>query len=214
MSHISIGIADDHKLFRKGMIALLETFHDLKIIWDAENGLELLEKAKTELPDIILIDINMPKKNGIETTRELKELYPGCNIIALSMYDDESNIITMLEQGANGYLLKDSDPDEIYTAIRSVLEKGIYYSTHVTKILTNSLIHRSSLNADHALLNENEIAYLKLVCKEYTNKEIAGIMNISDRTADGYRDRLLEKLKVKNRIGLALYAYKHGIADV
>ncbi len=213
MKPISIGIADDHKLFRKGMIAILNSFPDLNIIWDAENGLDLIDKVKIEMPDIIFVDINMPKKNGIEATRDLKELYPNCNIIGLSMYDDESNIINMLEQGANGYLLKDSEPEEIYTAIQTVLEKGIYYSAHVTKILTNSLIHRSFLNAEHDLLSENEIIYLKLICKEYTNKEIATFMNISDRTADGYRDRLLEKLKVKNRIGLALYAYKHGLAD-
>ncbi len=214
MNSIKIGIADDHKLFRKGLISLLHSFYDLEIIWEASDGLDLMEKVKERMPDIALVDIKMPKMNGIEATYHLKQKYPDMKIIALSMFDDEGNIVDMVENGANGYLLKDSEPNDIYIAIKETHLKGSYYSDFVTKALINKVGKRPNNTAITSTLTENERLYLQLICKEYTNKEIAEQMQLSERTIDGYRDKLFVKTQVKNRIGLVLFALKNGVADL
>ena len=166
MNSIKIGIADDHKLFRKGLISLLHSFYDLEIIWEASDGLDLIDKVNTRMPDITLVDIKMPKMNGLEATYQLKNKYPEMKIIALSMYDDESNIVEMIENGANGYLLKDSEPNDIYIAIKEIHTKGFYYSDYVTKALVNQVGNRPNNSAITSSLTENEKLYLKLIFKD------------------------------------------------
>lgn len=213
MTIIKIGIADDHKLFRKGLISLLHSFPDLEIVWEAVDGEELIEKVKTKMPDITLVDIKMPKLSGIESTYRLKNMYPDMKIIALSMYDDDGNIVDMIENGANGYLLKDSEPNDIYVAIKEIHKNGYFYSNIVSKALVNLMGKRPNNTIIFASLTENEKQFLNYLTKELTNKEISELMNLSERTIDGYRDKLLVKIKAKTRIGLALFAFRNGIAD-
>jgi two-component system, NarL family, invasion response regulator UvrY len=210
-----IAIADDHVLLRNGLANLLKDL-DYEIIFEADNGMEFLEKLKTkDVPEVALMDINMPKMDGYDTTQWLKKNYPDIKVLALSMYDDENAIIRMLKCGAKGYILKDSEPSELKLAIQSLLTKGFYHSELVTGKLIHTINHLDE--PEHSSvkevlgLNEREIEFLKLACTEMTYKEIAETMCLSPRTIDGYRDALFEKLNLKSRVGLVLFAIKNGI---
>jgi two-component system, NarL family, invasion response regulator UvrY len=213
-----IALADDHILLRNGLANLLKEL-DYEIVFEADNGIDFLEKVKKcTLPDIVLMDINMPKMDGYDTTRWLKKNYPDIKVLALSMYDDENAIIRMLKSGARGYILKDSDPAELKFAIHSLLAKGFYHSELVTGKLIHTINHldepENSSVKNLLGLNEREIEFLKLACTELTYKEIAEQMCLSPRTIDGYRDALFEKLNLKSRVGLVLFAIKNGITKV
>jgi len=215
---VKIALADDHVLLRNGLANLLKD-QDYDVIFEADNGAELLDKLKTrEIPDIVLMDINMPKMDGYDTTQWLKKNYPDIKVLALSMYDDENAIIRMLKAGARGYILKDSDPAELKFAIHSLLTKGFYHSELVTGKLIHTINHldepENSSVKNVLGLNEREIEFLKLVCTEMTYKEIAEQMCLSPRTIDGYRDTLFEKLNLKSRVGLVLFTIKNGIVKV
>jgi DNA-binding NarL/FixJ family response regulator len=212
---IKVALADDHNLFRKGVEELIEDFDNMEVIYSVENGKELIKRlsAAAVLPDICLLDINMPEMNGFEAAKKIKETWPDMKILAVSVYDSEFNILGMLRAGAGGYILKDSQPDILRKAIESLCEHGFYHSELVTgKILHQLLSKPKELTS--AELNENEIQFLKLCCSEMTYKEIADIMGISHRTIDGYRDQLFAKLNIKSRTGLVLYALKTGITTL
>jgi two-component system invasion response regulator UvrY len=215
MSQPSIALADDHVLLRNGLANLLREI-GYTVAFEADNGRELLGRLRDKaLPDIVLMDINMPEMDGYDATQWLKENYPSVKVIALSMYDDENAIIRMLRCGARGYLLKDSDPAELKSAINAVLTKGFYHSEMVTGKLIHTINHidepaHASVK-DLLGLNAREIDFLKLACTEMTYKEIAEQMNLSPRTIDGYRDALFEKLQVRSRVGLVLFAIRQGI---
>lgn len=212
-----IALADDHVLLRKGLASLVQNL-GYTVLLEADNGRELIEKISSgELPELILMDINMPEKDGYETTLWLKEHYPDIKVLALSMYDDETAIIRMLKNGAKGYILKDSEPGELRTAMESVLNKGFYYSEMVTGRLMRTITDMDDAQSGtKKLLNlsEREVDFLKLVCTEMTYKEIASKMHLSPRTIDGYRDALFEKLDIKTRTGLAIYAIKNGLVQL
>jgi DNA-binding NarL/FixJ family response regulator len=161
------------------------------------------------------MDINMPEMDGFETTLWLKKNHPSVKVLALSMYDDDNAIIRMLRNGAKGYILKESEPSELKTAIDAVVTKGFYYSETVTGKLVHSIqeMDEDDGNNNQLLLslNEKEVTFLKLACTEMTYREIADRMYLSPRTIDGYRDQLFEKLNVKSRVGLVLYAIQKGI---
>ena len=163
-----------------------------------------------EIPDIVLMDINMPEMDGYETTLWIKDNHPEIKVLALSMYDNENAIIRMLRAGVKGYILKDCDPSELHYAINSIITSGFYYTENVT----GKLISMVSKKDNNDELNEREITFLKLVCSELTYKEIADKMYKGVRTIDGYRDALFEKLNVKTRVGLVLYAIKNGIVNL
>ena len=213
----TIALADDHVLLRKGLADLVSN-QGYTVLFQADNGEELLESLKTNPdPDVVLLDINMPKKDGYETALWLKRNKPGIKVLALSMYDDENAIIRMLKNGARGYILKDAEPLELKAAIESVLTKGFHYS----EMVTGKLIHTiNSMDEDDGELkntlglNDREIMFLKLAASELTYKEIAEQMHLSPRTIDGYRDELFEKLNIKSRVGLVLYAIKNGIVTM
>jgi two-component system invasion response regulator UvrY len=166
------------------------------------------------VPDLVLLDINMPLKDGFETARWLRDNHPDVRVMALSMLDNEQSIIRMLRMGAKGYILKDTHPREFKTALDTVMQKGFYYSEMVTGKLINA-VNNLDTAADEVTtlvkLTEKEIEFLKLACTEMTYKEIADKMNLSPRTIDGYRDALFEKLKVRTRVGLVMYAIKNDI---
>jgi two-component system, NarL family, invasion response regulator UvrY len=213
----TIALADDHVLLRKGLASLVQNL-GYTVVLETDNGQELIDKLKAGAaePDLILMDINMPVKDGYETTRWLKENKPLIKVLALSMYDDENAIMKMLRSGARGYILKDSEPGELRAALDAIVNKGYYYS----ELVTGKLIHSMNKADDEAAagntskLSEREIDFLKLACSELTYKEIAAQMHLSPRTIDGYRDALFEKLNIKTRTGLAIYAIKNGIIKI
>jgi DNA-binding NarL/FixJ family response regulator len=216
-----VALVDDHILLRNGLANLIRDFGDYDVLFEANNGRQLLEQLdRRVVPDIVLLDINMPEMDGYETAAWLKLHHPDIKVLALSMYDKEQPIIRMLEHGARGYILKDCEPSELRAALSSVLNKGYYYS----EIVTSKLIHninqsdgpgcRDHAARDHAALSEKETNFLRLVCQEMTYKEIADAMYLSPRTIDGYRDVLFEKLQVKTRVGLVIYAIKNDIAQL
>ena len=214
----SVAIVDDHMLLRNGLATLIRGLETYAVLFEANNGKDFFKQLQPRyLPDIVLLDINMPEMDGYETALWLKRNYPGIKILALSMYDNENSIIRMMKNGAKGYILKDIDPMEFRSALDSLMRKGFYYS----ELITGKLIHAVSKLYDAgeavkspSLLNAREIEFLKLVCTEMTYKEIAEKMFLSARTIDGYRDALFEKLNVKSRVGLVLYAIKHNIVNV
>lgn len=211
---IKLALADDHTLFRKGVEELIDDFDNMEVLYSVANGKELITalKAAQQLPDICLLDINMPEMNGFDTAKQIKEHWPDIQILAVSVYDSEFNIIGMLRAGAGGYILKDSQPDVLRRAIETIHEQGFYHSELVTgKLLRQIISQPKDATTD---LNEKEIQFLKLCCSEMTYKEIADKMEISHRTIDGYRDQLFNKLNIKSRTGLVMYALKSGIATL
>lgn len=211
-------LVDDHVLLRNGLASLIESFGKYTVLFQADNGKQFIEKLQPGmLPDIILMDINMPVMDGYETSLWLKEHYPRVKILALSMYDNENAIIRMFKAGAKGYILKDCDPDELKAALDALTEKGFYYSEMVTgKLIStiNTLDEKDNTAKSIISLSDKETQFLKLACTELTYKEIADKMIISPRTVDGYRDDLFKKLNVRTRVGLVMFAVKSGIANL
>ncbi len=213
----TVVLVDDHALLRKGLAGLVKDL-DYDVLFEADNGDDFIAKLQTNpAPDIVLLDINMPKKDGYDTALWLKRNKPDIKVLALSMYDDENAIIRMLKNGAKGYILKDTEPAELNAAIQALLTKGFYYS----EMVTGRLIHTiNTMDEEHSDaknilgLNERETEFLKLAASEMTYKEIAEQMHLSPRTIDGYRDALFEKLELKSRVGLVLFAIKNGIVKV
>lgn len=211
----AVVLVDDHILLRNGLANLIRSFGNYTIPFEACSGRDLIRQLKPRsLPDVVLLDINMPDMDGFETAGWLREHYPSIKIVALSMYDTDNSIIRMLKHGVKGYILKDAEPGELKLALESVLTKGFYY----TEMVTGKLIHTINAIDEPAhtvrsmlTLNERELEFLKLACSESTYKEIADLMFLSPRTIDGYRDTLFEKLRVKTRVGLVLYAIRNGI---
>ena len=213
MSKPTIVLVDDHVLLRNGLASLVTTLQ-YDVIMECSNGKELTEQLNQDnLPDLILMDINMPLMNGYETTLWLKNNYPEVKVVALSMYDDEQSVIRMIKNGARGYILKDTRPQDLHYALDSVLTKGFYYSDMVT----GKFIHSMKEDKETSIISKlkpTEIEFLKLAATELTYKEIAQKMHLSPRTIDGYRDQLFEKLGIKSRVGLVIFAIKHGIVKI
>lgn len=216
MEKHKIALADDHILMRKGLASLIDTFEEYKVIFQGANGQELINSLnKTSLPHIVLLDINMPKKDGYETAYWLKTNYPEIKILALSMYDNEISIIRMLQNGARGYILKDAEPSELKAALDDILNKGYYYSELVTGHLIKNINKTDEKNTNkNCSLTHREIEFLKYCCTEMGYKEIADKMFVSPRTVENYRDSIFEKLNLKTRVGLAMYAMKSGFVNL
>lgn len=212
---INIALADDHTILRKGVAEILSKFDDINVVMEAGNGKELITKlgqAGTAMPDVCIVDINMPEMNGYETAAEIRRQWPFIKILALSMYDTELNVIKMLRSGAHGYVLKDSDPEVLRVAINRVHKEGFYHSELVTGRMLNILHDPGGrMNTE---INDREMQFLEYCCTELTYKEIADKMFLSARTIDGYRESLFKKLDVTTRTGLAIYAIKAGVYSI
>lgn len=210
MEQIKITIVDDHLLFSKSLSYLIGTFKDFVVINSHSNGKEFVtsfSKSNNVIPDIVLLDVNMPIMDGVETMQWIKDNQPDLKVVALSVNDDEDTIMKMLTRGAKGYLLKDTHPNIFKEALIDVYNKGFYYSEMVSAHLINKLRDPDS----RITLKERELEFIKLACTEKTYKEIADDMHLSPKTIDGYREALFQKLDIKTRIGLVLYAIKHKI---
>ncbi|HXB08709.1 MAG TPA: response regulator transcription factor [Puia sp.] len=214
----SVALVDDHVLLRNGLANIIRTFQSHDVLFEADNGRQCLDRLEAGfIPSIVLLDINMPEMDGYATALVIKNRFPGVRVLALSMYDTESSIIRMLRNGARGYILKDTDPAELQTALAEVQLKGYYHSEMISSRLirlVNELDNPEGQLKQMTNLNEREIEFLKLSCTEFTYKEIADRMGVSPRTVDGYRDTLFEKLPVKTRVGLVLYAIRSGLVVV
>ncbi|PCJ29908.1 MAG: DNA-binding response regulator [Moraxellaceae bacterium] len=216
---IQIAVVDDHKLFRAGLINLVLSLGDeFQIQLQANHGqelLDILEKIKTDpnesLPNLIILDVDMPIMDGFETAEHLKTLYPEIKILVLTMLQDETTLIRMLKLGIKGYLGKDVEPAELKNALLEIHSKGFHYTDAFTGRLIAVLQSDGENDPAVSLMNDRELTFLKHCCSEMTYKEIAALMFLSPKTIDGYRASLFEKLEAKSRVGLVLYAIKNGI---
>ena len=211
MSKIDIIIVDDHVLFSQALKGLVGNFSEFNIVTVLSNGKELVDYFSNEnkLPEIVLMDIQMPIMNGIEATQWLKDNKPEVKVLALSMEAEEETILKMLRAGAKGYLLKDIHPSVLQHALNEVHAAGFYYTENVTNTLLNSITRKEL--PSKVKLKERELEFLKLACTEMTYKQIAEKMFLSPKTIENYREALFEKLEAKTRIGLVLYAIKEKI---
>jgi DNA-binding NarL/FixJ family response regulator len=204
-------LVDDHQLLRKGLIKILNANGFTNII-EAANGEELLEILKNRGPDIILLDLHMPKMNGFESMKRIKQVNSNSKVLVLSMLDDHISIIQMIKSGVDGYLIKDSEPKELIHAIEVVLNGGNYYSE-----LVNEQLSSGALKHDHYInrntLSERELEFLTYASSDLTYKQIAEKMFVSVRTIDGYRDSIYQKFNIKTRIGLVIFALKNKIIN-
>ncbi|KIC91984.1 response regulator transcription factor [Flavihumibacter solisilvae] len=216
MRLIKVAIADDHKIFRKGVILSLRPFTNIKFVQEAENGQELIEGLAASQPDVILMDLRMPNKDGIEATKHIAKHFPNIHIVILTMFEDERFVSHLMEIGANGYLLKSADPSEIRRAIMEVAEKGYYLNNFVNRILLKKSHSKQkiipTLNSE-ITLTDRERDVIKYICMEFTAQEIAQKMEVSPRTVEAIKDRLMEKFGTKNTAGLVFYAVKNNLID-
>ncbi len=206
---ISIAIVDDHTLFRNGVAALMGEFDELKVVFQAGDGQQLQQMiTKHPLPEVILMDINMPVMDGYDTTQWLKTNYPQIKVLALSMFEDDKAVLRMIQCGAAGYVLKESKPKELLEAIKIIDAKGVYINELVSGKLIRSMAGKEEVPP---ALSDKELEFLKMCCTELNYVEIAEKMCISYRTIDNYRDSLFVKLNLKSRTGLVLYAVQTGV---
>ena len=210
-----IALVDDHILLRNGLASLIQNFEGYSVLFEADNGKDFIHQLQTHaVPDIILLDITMPEMNGFETAAWINKNTPSIKILVLSMMDNDAVVISMIKEGARGYILKDSKPTIFKQALDSIRDTGFYMNELVSNKMLNYVKHHETTGMALPLisqLTDKEILFMQMACTEMTYKEIATTMQISPRTVDGYRDELFKKLNVESRVGLVLFAVKHGL---
>jgi DNA-binding NarL/FixJ family response regulator len=214
---IRIVLADDHEIFRDGFKVMIKKQPSVQLVGEAANGEELIRQTRELKPDVVITDIKMPVMDGVEATKQLTSEFPEIGIIALSMFDEENLIVEMLEAGAKGYLLKNAHKDEIMEAIKTVDRNHTYYCNGTSARLANMIAKstfRPSTRVVKPEFSEKEVAVIRYICQEMSNKEIASNLNLSIRTIEGYRDRILEKIGARNAAGIVVYAIKNNIYQV
>lgn len=214
MSKIKIAIADDYKIYRDGLKVGLLNDENLEVVLEADNGEDLLKALPECMPDVILMDLKMPVMDGIEATKVIRKKFDSIKVLVITMYDDDKFIIHMMENGANGYLLKNADSDEIIRSIYAVYENGYYFNDLVNKALLKKLVLKNNLKPsfnNNIDLTERELDVLKMICEEKTAVEIGREIFLSPRSVEGIRQRLIEKIGVRNTAGLVMFASKSGI---
>lgn len=216
---IKVALADDHVLLRNALASLINGFDEFAVVHQSGDGTDLIEFLKTgATTDVVLLDLNMPGLDGFATARLLKEQFPKVHVLMLTMYDSEVVLIRLLKQGVKGFLKKDIHPSELKYAIESVIQSGFYYSHNTTGRLVNLFRNHeeksTSLSLQKAMLDDPEIDFLKLACSDMTYKEIAIKLKLNPRSVDNLRDKLFEKLDVKSRVGLAMYAIRNGLVGL
>jgi DNA-binding NarL/FixJ family response regulator len=211
---INIGLVDDHQLFSKSLELMLKSFKGFAVVIDATNGMELKAKMKkaSVMPDILLIDVNMPIMNGVDTAKWMKQTYPKIKCAALSMNDNDQSIIDMFKAGCCAYLFKDTNPSEFELALNEIFHKG-YYNSDQSRTNLSKLMAANYQN-DEKQFRDKEKEFLELACTDMTYKQIAELMQMSERTIDGYREAIFEKFSVQSRTGMALEAIRRGIIKI
>ena len=209
-----IAIVDDHTLFARSLEQLIISLGDFSVLHISKNGKDFQKQLQTTvaIPDLVLLDINMPVMDGFETALWLKNYHPDIHVLALSMEDDELTIIKMIHNGAKGYLLKDTPPATLKLAITEIMTHGFYHSD----LVANTLVHAFTKKQDviELDLKANELKFIKLAATDKTYKEIADIMHLSPKTIDGYRQDIFRRYEIKNRVGMVLFAIKNGLVEV
>lgn len=226
---VKLALADDHNLFRKGLIKLINLKNEderYSILFEADSGEQLKEKIDPKnLPDIMLMDIAMPKpEDGFEAVNWVRKTYPDIDILVVSMIETEEAIVRMLRMGVKGYLSKDIEVEDMHAALEQIYSKGHYYTDFLTGKLVHALNNDGTFKQEEKLLPEenpelkiltkNELEFLKQAATDQTYQQVADLMGLSPKTIDGYRDALFKKLKVTSRVGLALFAVKHGLVKL
>jgi two-component system response regulator DegU len=208
---IKIAVVDDQQLFRKGLIALIKEFEDIEVIIEAASAMELMEKLTLQRPDLVLLDYKMPIMNGLQTTRMIREEYPGIKILILTMFDEGSIITDLVEKGVNGVLLKGCEIELLIEAIHMIRDNNYFFNEYFPGDMKYDPEKRK--RPDHSTLSAREIEIIRLLCKELTNREIATKLFISSRTVDGHREKILRKINAKNVTGIVLYAIRNNLLD-
>lgn len=216
---IKIALADDQILFREGIASIIKNEKDFFLLMEADNGLDFLTRIKStiELPDILLMDMEMPGMDGMQLNDEIRNKYPSIKVIVLSVHAKERLIARMIQAGASGYLLKNCNKDELLTAVRNVYNNGFYITPNVIQALQSPQANAKGVTNIQSIsidLSQREIEVLKLICEEFSNAQIADKLFISVRTVDGHRNNLLAKTGCHNTAGLVLFAVKHHVYEV
>jgi DNA-binding NarL/FixJ family response regulator len=223
---IKIGIVDDHNLFRKGLIKLInlaDKNNRYSIVFEAENGNDLMEKlSKKMMPDILLMDIDMPGMDGYETVSWLQKYHPSIDVLVISMFESEKAILRMMKLKVKGYLSKNIKVEDMTNALEAIADKGFYYTDKVASIMANELqkeqggnkVDNKTVNTILENLSENEREFIKLACTELTYQLIADKMSLSVKTIEGYRESLFQRFSVKNRVSLAMFAVRNGLVKI
>lgn len=215
---IKIIIADDHAIYRDGLMTIINDDARLQFIGKADNGIDLVTLARRGRPDIILTDIRMPGLDGIEATKQIISFDPSIGVIALSMFNEESLVVDMLNAGAMGYLLKTSDKIEIIEAIHSVRRGVNFYCKTTAKQLVNMIkqtgLKLETLKQFNPLFTEKELDIIRFICSDFTSREIGERIHHSSRTVEGYRMKIMKKMNVNGTAGIVIFAINHGIYKV
>ncbi|MCF2494310.1 response regulator transcription factor [Dyadobacter chenhuakuii] len=211
-----IAIVDDHELVARALSGLIQKFDNYDVIYEVFSGEELMQRMRLNfIPEIILLDVSMPDMDGYQVAHWLRETHPDVKVLALSMNDKEDAIVKMLRHGARGYLLKGCKPSQLRQALDAVCQKGFYYSDFVTKQLINNLNPENRQNSEYLLeLSDKELKFIRLSCSDLTYHQIADKMSVSPRTIDGYRESVFQKMDVKSRVGMVLFAIKFKLVDL
>lgn len=214
---IRLVIADDHEIFRQGFKTLIARQSGLEMVGEAGNGKDLMGLIPRLQPNLVFVDIKMPILDGIDATREIKSSFPSIKVIALSMFNDDNLVADMLYAGASGYLLKDATQEELISAINAVMSGGSYFcrdtSERISALLETTYFYPEKGNL-RLRFSEREVSVIRLICEQYTTKEIASKLGLSNRTIDAYRDSIQQKTNSKNMVGIALYAVKNHIYTI
>ncbi|GAA4406735.1 response regulator transcription factor [Nibrella viscosa] len=218
MRKIKLALVDDHNLFRRGLATILSQVPDFELVLEAGNGQEFIDKIPRRVPDVVLLDLQMPVLDGTATAEYLREHYPLIKIVVLTMHDEDRMVLHLLEKGVSGYLLKDSDPDEVELAVRKVMDEGVYLNEFVSKAMLRKMTNTTTVvKPQHTfynskvILSDREKEVLKFICEGLTTQEISEKIFLSPRTVEGHRLRILEKTGTKNTAGMVAYAYKNNL---
>jgi len=215
MKKIEIAIADDHNLFRKGLISLLKKYNEIDVVCEAQNGKALIDGIKQRQPDIVLLNVQMPVMNGFDTLSFIRKKYPFMKVLMLSGKQEESLIFQLMEKGASGFLNKDSEISTLVHAIRSIVDIGHYLSEQTSKAVANGLMSQKMAGLKHEAtgLSHRELDVVKLICKQKTIKEIADALCLSPRTVDSHRENIFQKTSARNVVGVVIYAIQNNLMD-
>jgi len=213
---IEVLLADDHEIFRDGFGLMFKKNHEINVVGEAADGKELIAMAHDLKPDVIVTDIQMPVMDGICAARQLHHELPHIGIIALSMYNEEAQIVEMLEAGARGYLLKNAHKSEIIAAIKAVNKDQNYYCRYTTQKLAKLIAHSNFIPAPlngKPEFTDKELSIIRLICQEQSNKEIADALGLSSRTVEWHREVIADKIHARNTAGIVVYAIRHNIYE-
>lgn len=214
-STIKVALVDDHSLLRNALANLIDSFGECRVIGQLNNGKELIEAITSGvIPDIIILDVNMPETDGFESAEWLSKNHPDIRVLMLTMFDSEVSLLRLLQLGVRGFLKKDIEPSELKFAIQSVASTGYYYSNHTTGRIVNFFRNTGGGTFQTPMLTDQELVFLRYLCSDMTYKEIAHRMELNPRSVDTLRDHLFVKLDVRSRVGLVMVAMRHGLVGI